>query len=879
MKLRFRLLIAALAGVSVLAACNSLEVTMPVGPQGERGLPGEDGLSAYEVWVKAVQDKTIDYSGPVDIAHYFLYLKGKDGSDGKDGADGKSAYELWKEYVASGVEDPHNPDSLWDKSRISMADFYRFLTGNNGVDGLSAYELWKDYVVSTIASGGVVADQSGNIVTLSDLSILRFFQYLTGQSGSKGDNGIPGVPGEDGQDGKDGVDGKDGEDGKDGVDGKDGKDGKDGIDGRDGSAGKSAYELWVADVTSPTGLEDPKNPGSKWDPDRTSIADFYDYLRGADGTNGNDGNDGNDGVDGKDGKDGIDGKDGKDGKDGSSGKSAYELWKELVLSASGLDNPGNGVYDVTEFPKWPTTAVSIEDFFRYLRGCDGNDGEPGVSSLAADSLYVEEADWSKYNVVPVRALAKVKEDGAVKDTTYEYVNPYTGGCTLLVTGPGPVAIPDCKVVFKDQAGNSYTRTSDASGYIYLLRDELPDWSGGSPSVSDLSARTRPESFEFSGKTIDDASRIAATCGIPYKVDVLVNMTGAEWSANKVYAYYETIRSVEGTEEKSWGGHEFPNGSGETGLGYFFYRSKCDMSGYRELDFYGSAPALDDVAVGDHFLTFNGFFAESSWTRSVGTVPSTQTKSVVFGDGASPAMVDVHYLPTTETSNGYYHRGHLPDYGLKKASASKTIIPEYCMIGGLDVTGLKGGTGDKQYTSYNDKLVLGDDGATKIPVNRTNYELLLGKTSFSFSLDYSSFGHVYLKKAYYDAGTATYRFKRYGTFMEYLTGQSVTDSDAYVMSLRNSGYLDGSRINTTVYIHLAASGGVISTTKFSSFLIRNVYDGFNLEFSPFTFHDAYYGSVSGTFSYDVSSPYTASCTINGRKYTFQAIKDAVSAPLP
>jgi len=108
----------------------------------------------------------------------------------------------------------------------------------------------------------------------------------------------------------------------------------------------------VTDVQSPSGLEDPKNPGTKWDPSKTSIADFYEYLSGASGANGKDGTDGRDGIDGKDGsdgKDGADGKDGTDGKDGSdgaNGKSAYDLWKELVLSEEGLDNPGNGVYDI-----------------------------------------------------------------------------------------------------------------------------------------------------------------------------------------------------------------------------------------------------------------------------------------------------------------------------------------------------------------------------------------------------------------------------------------------------------------------------------------------------------------------------------------------------
>lgn len=56
------------------------------------------------------------------------------------------------------------------------------------------------------------------------------------------------------------------------------------------------------------------------------------------------------------------------------------------------------------YPKWPRTAVSIYDFFKYLRG---SDGESGTMMSVVDTLYVEEVDWSKYNVAPVRSLAKV----------------------------------------------------------------------------------------------------------------------------------------------------------------------------------------------------------------------------------------------------------------------------------------------------------------------------------------------------------------------------------------------------------------------------------------------------------------------------------------
>ena len=49
---------------------------------------------------------------------------------GKDGTDGKSAYELWKEYIASGnVYNPHKTEEKWPASKNLQSDFWEFLTG------------------------------------------------------------------------------------------------------------------------------------------------------------------------------------------------------------------------------------------------------------------------------------------------------------------------------------------------------------------------------------------------------------------------------------------------------------------------------------------------------------------------------------------------------------------------------------------------------------------------------------------------------------------------------------------------------------------------------------------------------------------------------
>lgn len=193
-------------------------------------------------------------------------------------------------------------------------------------------------------------------------------------------------------------------------------------------------------------------------------------------------------------------------------------------------------------------------------------------------------------------------------------------------------------------------------------------------------------------------------------------------------------------------------------------------------------------------------------------------------------------------------------------------------------GLKGGSGDAAFTSDNGNLVMSADGSEKIPVNTTNYELILGQTSFSFSFDYSTFGHVYLKKAYYDAASETYRFKRYDTFADYLAGTKPSDSAGVrVTTLISSGILGGVSIRNTVEVKLYVSGGNILAYSKGPFTIRNVYNGFALQFIRFSYRDAYYGNTEGKFHYKESDPYVASCDLGDDTYTFQAIKDGTSAP--
>ena len=284
-------------------------------------------------------------------------------------------------------------------------------------------------------------------------------------------------------------------------------------------------------------------------------------------------------------------------------------------------------------------------------------------------------------------------------------------------------------------------------------------------------------------------------------------------------------------------------------------------------------------LGNHFVKFMKATADREWKRPNGTVASTETKNVTYGDGAAPEILDIHYLPVRERGSRVAYGDYIPDYGLEGVSEEKTIIPEYCSMGALDVSGCKGGVDDEPYTSFNDRLVMSDDGTTKVPVNNTNYELILGQTSFNFSLDYSTFGHVYLKESYYDESTGTFRFKRYDTLLDYLAETGISTSKIKVTTFENSGKLGDVSINNKVDVYLTVSKGKISEEAGRSFIIRNVYDGFTVKFYDFAFENVFYGGLSGTFSYAESNPYVASCTLGGNSYTFQAIKDAKSAPLP
>ena len=820
------------------------------------GPRGDDGMSSYEVWVKYIEDGG-DEDWPedkVEVQDYFKYISGKDGRDGKDGSTpsigpdgnwfigsvntgipargdkgekgdkgdrgdkgekgdggekGLSAYELWKTEVLSeeGIVNPGNgvydleEYPLWPSDAVSEADFYLYLHGVKGDRGLSAYEVWKEY----ISSGEVDNPQDPETKwNPADNTERDFYVFLTGP---KGDDGlIPYI----GENGNWFIGDEDTEVPASGPQGLPGLQGKDGTTPHVGANGN-----WFI------GEEDTGVP-----------------ARGADGNNG---------------------QDGKNGNNGNDGKSAYELWKSEVLSDSGLVNPGNGVYDVSEHALWPSDAVSISDFWLYLKGKDGSDGQDGKDGVDGSSValsavleYSEEVDPQKYNLAPVRALMKVSgSKNAAPDTTYEYVNPYSGGAAFIVTGPGPVIIPDCEVVFKNSKGTTYTKTSDGNGFVYLDREELPEYEKGDPSASP----SRPLSFKYGDNIITDPSKIGQTCQVPYQVKLSIVMNNAELGAEKVTVTSSLSRMVEGVEETSCGGVDFPFWDESSGRGYKYYRSSSAIDAYYAA--IGSAPSFADGVTNSPDDLTTGNNASILCSQKSRSSVSTSAKSSdylygEFGTGPAPTKIEVSsQVYSISSVNGKLSiYKPLPDYGLKVQTSRRAHVPEIRRVGDLDYTGVSGRVSyPKAGTAPEDV----DDPANRVPMRFTNYKVILGQTEFAGYFDLSTFGQCYVEGKGKLSGD-TYEFVRFDSLSDYIEASGKKTLEGYVNVVGNRG---GTKIDN----HVAISN--------NGWDIKDLYNGFTVIFGGYSsshnsagkmkYGDVHYAGVSAEFRYSEGS-YT--CFLSG-----------------
>lgn len=397
----------------ILASCTDVDIMMPKGPKGDAG------LSAYEVWKEKVLDGTIKWSSKeVEIADFFKYLKG---ADGKDGVDGKSAYDQWKEMIAQGnVDDPHNSDSKWDKSKNSVQDFWKFLTGASGEDGQTPH----------VGENGhwYIGDKDTGIA-------------------SRGENG------KDGKDGKDAVPptvtiGANGNWFVNGTDtGKSAKgvDGKDGKDGRTPSVTIGENGHWYIDGKD-SGKASVGKDGKS--PEVAIGQNGHWYINGKDT-----------GVSayGKDGKNGVNGTNGTNGANGTNGKSAYELWKEYI-SKGDVDDPHN------PGEKWPASKNTLNDFWSFLSGKDGKDGADG-----------KPGEMGKPGAEVVIVLGVPNVVAQYSQSEYgEYVRTTDGGVLYKVYDEQGQVAPKATVKGMPGINPDKVYTADDKGEFVVPKEDLPE---------------------------------------------------------------------------------------------------------------------------------------------------------------------------------------------------------------------------------------------------------------------------------------------------------------------------------------------------------------------------------------------------------------------
>lgn len=565
--------------------------------KGEKGDRGADGQSAYELWKQLIAQGTVAnphdgsqtwpasknseadfwdfisgrdgqtphvgsngnwFIGATDTGVKATGRDGRDGRDGLDGKDGLSAYEQWRQLVGQGATD-------WPKDQTSMNDFFLFLKGRDGANGITPH-------VGTNGHWFVGSTDTG----------------VTAQ-GPKGDNGT------NGRDGKDGLSpyvgtngnwwvgttdtgvaakGKDGRDGTNGTNGRDGQNGRDGVsphigdngnwfigttdtgiaargqNGNDGAAGASAYELWQQDVKS--GKVHDKE-GQPWSKDRTTMADFYAYLSGADGRDGRDGRDGVDGTngrdgikgksayelwketiatgqvddpkapgtkwsaernteadffnflagrdgvdgtngrdgrDGRDGVDGLNGRDGLDGKDGANGLSAYELWKADLAKRCGTPE---ALTDHRDGSKWDCERNSLDDFYEFLRGADGADGKDGKDGRPG------EPGKPGAEVTIIRGIPNVIAQYSQSEFG-EYVRTTDGGVLYKVYDERGQLAPHAKVQGLPGIDPGKEYTSNEQGEFIVPREDLPE-------IQELDSRWgTTRSVTLAGKAPQESAR-------------------------------------------------------------------------------------------------------------------------------------------------------------------------------------------------------------------------------------------------------------------------------------------------------------------------------------------------------------------------------------
>lgn len=562
-------------------SCNDLNFELPQGPKGDAG------QSAYELWMGEVESGRIDWpKDKIGLADFLVYLKGEKGDRGENGL---SSYELWKEFIAGGkVPNPHDSTQMWPPSKNGKVDFWDFLTGRdgktpyvggngnwwigevdtkvsakgkngtngfNGKDGVSAYELWKEQVAKGLLNWP--KNQTG---------VNDFFLYLKGRdgvngivphvgangnwfvgsrdtgvsaTGEKGKEGLTPHVGDNGNwwigDADTGVKAE-GEKGDSGVSPHIGENGNWWIgntdtdvsaQGETGSAGASAYELWVKDVKAGKIMD--KNDRI-WSEDKTTMADFYSYLSGADGKDGKSayelwketvaaGNMDHPQIDGEIWPVNELGE--ADfyrfliGKNGVNGLSAYQIWKEDLAERCGTDHP---LLDYKTGAKWKCEKNTLDDFYEYLRGKDGKDGEDGKDGKPGE---------------PGKPGAEVTIVHGAPNVIVEYAQPEFGEYVRTTDGGVRYTVYDTKgqvapgAVVRGLPGMDPNKeyTADSQGKFIVPKEDLPE-------IQEMTARWgKVKSVTLAGT--GESRESAMNTYVPNRVHLRLKLSG---SSPYLYAY-------------------------------------------------------------------------------------------------------------------------------------------------------------------------------------------------------------------------------------------------------------------------------------------------------------------------------------------------------
>ncbi len=174
-------------------------ITGPQGLQGIQGLQGpvgQNGLSAFEVWLSQGNTGTVqDYLLAITGAQGIQGLQGSAGQNGTNGVNGQnglSSYEVWLSQGNTGTVQDYlaaitGPQGAQGIQGLQGPVGQNGTNGSNGQNGLSAYEVWLS---------------QGNTGTVQD--------YLSAITGLQGSQGIQGLQGSNGQNGVNGLNGNDG---------------------------------------------------------------------------------------------------------------------------------------------------------------------------------------------------------------------------------------------------------------------------------------------------------------------------------------------------------------------------------------------------------------------------------------------------------------------------------------------------------------------------------------------------------------------------------------------------------------------------------------------------------------------------------------------